>query len=650
SGIDELCRSIHGIVADIIDAKNFYVSLLGPDGLLTFPYFVDECDGPPGPKKPGKGLTEYVLRTGKSLLCTGEGFLDIVRRGEAELIGQPAAVWLGVPLKIEETVIGVMVLQHYSNPAAYGEPEKQVLEYVSSQIARAIDRKRAEEALVSQTAYFTRLFEDGPAGIALIDTDDRVVRTNRSFQKMFGYDGDEIRGRKINDMIVPPHLAEEAAGLSADSQEGMTISKESVRRRKDGSLVHVNITGYPIMIGGKHAGIYGMYEDISGRKALEAQVLQAQKMESIGTLAGGIAHDFNNLLAIILGNATLLERVAADPDRRNASIAAITKAAERAAGVVRQLLTFARKAERRRESVRVNDLIRELLKFLAETFPKNIEISSQLMEGLPSVISDATQLHQVLMNICVNARDAMPRGGRLTLSTRVADIDEVQKRFAGADAARYVEIRAADTGTGMDDATRRRIFEPFFSTKGPGRGTGLGLAVVFGIVESNRGFIHVESSPGQGSCFTVYLPVPPPAIQEEKRAPAAEAEPAGGTESILIVEDEEPLAELLQMSLQAAGYSVITAAEGDSALELYRKHRHHIALVVSDVGLPRMSGDQLFLAMKELNPRVKTVLASGYMEPALKSTAMRAGVKSFIQKPYEMRAVLKEIRRVLDAA
>jgi len=650
SGIDELCRSIHGIVADIIDAKNFYVSLLGADGLLTFPYFVDECDGPPGPKRPGKGLTEYVLRTGKSLLCTGEDFLDIARRGEAELIGQPAAVWLGVPLKIEETVIGAMVLQHYTNPKAYGEPEKQVLEYVSSQIARAIDRKRAEEALVSQTAYFTRLFEDGPAGIALIDTDDRVVKTNRSFQKMFGYDGEEIRGRKINDMIVPPHLADEAAGLSADSQEGMTISKESVRRRKDGSLVHVNITGYPIMIGGKHAGIYGMYEDISGRKALEAQVLQAQKMESIGTLAGGIAHDFNNLLAIILGNATLLERVAADPDRRNASIAAITKAAERAAGVVRQLLTFARKAERRKESVRVNDLIHELLKFLAETFPKNIEISSHLMEGLPSVISDATQLHQVLMNICVNARDAMPRGGRLTLSTRVAGIDEVQRRFASADAPTYVEIRATDNGTGMDEATRRRIFEPFFSTKGPGRGSGLGLAVVFGIVESNRGFIHVESSPGQGACFTVYLPVPPPAIQEETRAPAAEAEPAGGTESILIVEDEEPLAELLQMSLQAAGYNVITAAEGDSALELYRKHRHHIALVVSDVGLPRMSGDQLFLAMKELNPGVKTVLASGYMEPALKSTAMRAGVRSFIQKPYEMRAVLKEIRRVLDAA
>ncbi|HUI08993.1 MAG TPA: PAS domain S-box protein [Bacteroidota bacterium] len=650
SGIDELCRSIHGIVADVIDAKNFYVALQRDDGLLTFPYFVDEFDDPPGPKKPGKGLTEYVLRSGTSLLCTGEGFIDIARRGEAELIGKPAAVWLGVPLKVEEKVIGVMVLQHYSNPAAYGEQEKQVLDYVSSQIARAIDRKRADEALVSQTAYFTRLFEDGPAGIALIDRDDRVVQVNRSFQKMFGYGAEEIHGLRINDMIAPAHLLDEASVLSARSQEGETISRESVRRRKDGTLVHVNITGYPIMIGGKHVGIYGMYEDISNRKALEAQVMHAQKMESIGTLAGGVAHDFNNLLAIILGNATLLERVADDPRRRSASVAAITRAAERAAGVVRQLLTFARKTERRKESVRVNDLVQELLKFLAETFPKNIEIRSDLMQSLPSVISDATQLHQVLMNICVNARDAMPRGGTLTITTRVVGIDDVQKRFPAADAPSYVLIRATDTGTGMDEATRRRIFEPFFSTKGPGRGSGLGLAVVFGIVESNHGFIHVESSPGEGSCFSVYLPVPPPAIQEEKKAPAEEPEPARGTESILVVEDEEPLAELLQMTLEGAGYSVMTASEGDAALDLYRRHRERIALVVSDVGLPKMSGDQLFLAMKELNPRIKTVLASGYMEPALKSTAMQAGVKAFIQKPYEMRAVLNEIRRVLDAA
>ena len=650
SGIDELCRSIHDIVANVIEAKNFYVALNGDDGLLTFPYFVDEFDAPPGPKTPGRGLTEYVLRTGTSLLCTEEKFRDLARRGEAELIGKPAAVWLGVPLRIEEKVIGVMVLQHYADPSAYGLEEKQVLEYVSSQIARAIDRKRADEALVSQTAYFTRLFEDGPAGIVLIDGENRVVQVNRSFQKIFGYSGEEIRGRDIDGIIVPPHLSDEASSLSERSQDGQTVSKESVRRRKDGSLVHVHITGYPILIGGTHVGIYGMYEDISERKALESQVLHAQKMESVGTLAGGVAHDFNNLLAIILGNAALLEKVAADPERRDSCIAAINKAGERAAGVVRQLLTFARKTERRKESVRINDLIQELLKLLSETFPKNIEIRTDLAPGLPSVISDAGQLHQVLMNICVNARDAMPRGGRLTLATRVVPIDGVQRRFTAADAAAYVEIRASDTGTGMDEGTRRRIFEPFFSTKGPGRGSGLGLAVVFGIVESNQGFIDVDSAPGQGSCFTVYLPVPPPALPTEQHAPAEEAEPAGGTESILIVEDEEPLAELLQMTLQSAGYTVFAAAEGNAALELYRRHRDRIALVVSDVGLPKMSGDQLFLAMKELDPGVRTVLASGYMEPTLKTSAMQAGVRSFLQKPYEMREVLKEIRRVLDAA
>ncbi|HTY58065.1 MAG TPA: PAS domain S-box protein, partial [Bacteroidota bacterium] len=353
-GIRELCGSIHRIVAEVMEARNFYVALADPKKEnLTFPYFADEFDPPATTMKAKRGLTEYVLRTGASLLCTETKFRELASMGEAELIGKPAAVWLGVPLVVEDSIIGVMVVQHYSNPSAYSGKDQEVLEYVSSQIGRAIDRKRAEEALVSQTAYFQRLFEDAPAGIALMATDDTIVDVNRSFQEMFGYTAAEIRGRNINGIIVPPHLQEEADGLSSMSQHGTTVSRESTRRKKDGTYVDVHITGYPILIEGKHVGVYGMYEDISGRKALEAQVLQSQKMESIGTLAGGIAHDFNNLLAIILGHISLMENAAGNPARCTNSIRAITKAAERAAGVVRQLLTFARKNEGKRESVRV---------------------------------------------------------------------------------------------------------------------------------------------------------------------------------------------------------------------------------------------------------------------------------------------------------
>ncbi len=658
-GIQELYASIHRIVSEIMEAKNFYVALYDrKEDILSFPYFRDEFDPPAAPKKLERGLTEYVLRSGAPLLCTEEKFHELVERGEAKLIGVPSAIWLGVPLVIEGNVIGVMVVQHYTDAGAYGTQELEILQYVSSQIAHAIDRKRAEEALVSQTAYFQRLFEDSPAGIALMDTRDRIVNVNRSFQEMFGFAGQEIRGRDINDVIVPPELREEARVLSSTSQQGTAVSRETVRRRKDGRDVDVHITGYPILIGGNYVGVYGMYQNISERKILEGQILHAQKMESIGTLAGGIAHDFNNLLAIILGHLSLMDHGKADTARNASSIAAITKAAERAAGVVRQLLTFARKDEGCRESVRLNDVVREIRKFLDETLPKNITITTDLAEGLPSVVADATQIHQVLLNICVNARDAMPHGGTLAITTRTAPYEEVKSRFPLADAGSYVEIRARDTGTGMDETTRRRIFEPFFSTKGPGRGTGLGMAVVFGIVESHRGFIHVDSRPGEGSTFTIYLPVMPATIEcagPPSGGAGAEGSPAdlgsggAGTETILIVEDEEELRNLLRSTLEGAGYTVLAEADGSGALETFRKHGDEIALVISDVGLPRMSGDQVYSAMKAIDPSVRAILASGYMEPELRADALRSGVRAFMQKPYEMRKVLTEVRQVLDA-
>ncbi|HTY58018.1 MAG TPA: ATP-binding protein, partial [Bacteroidota bacterium] len=301
-----------------------------------------------------------------------------------------------------------------------------------------------------------------------------------------------------------------------------------------------------------------------------------------------------------------------------------------------------------RESVRVNDIVMELIRFLGETLPKDIAIQTDLAEQLPAVIADATQIHQVLLNICVNARDAMPRGGTLRIATRVVPHETVRRSFPLADAHTYVEIRASDTGVGMDETTRRRIFEPFFSTKEPGRGTGLGMAVVFGIIESHRGFIRVDSVPGAGSEFTIYIPVKPAPVPEAMDAGDGSDDLPTGAETILILEDEEALSELLRMTLENAGYTVLAEADGAGGLETYMKKRSQIALVISDVGLPKMSGDQVYAAMKRADPGVRAILASGYMEPELKADALRAGVRAFLQKPYELRKVLTEVRRVLD--
>lgn len=372
--------------------------------------------------------------------------------------------------------------------------------------AEIAERKRGQEALMQQQSYFRQLFESSSAGIILLDDQDTILNANKAFQRMFQFSAEEVIGQHINDLIVPKDRLEEATGWSAACREGQAIQKESTRIRKDGSPMDVSITGYPIVIENRLVGVYGLYTDITGRKKLEDRLREVQKLESLGTLAGGVAHDFNNILAIILGYATRIERVRNEPARLSESVAAITKATERGAAVVRQLLTFARKSNVLFEQTSLNDLVREVVKLLRETFAKTITISMELEERLPPIVGDPMQLHQVLLNLCVNARDAMPVGGALTLRTRLVSAGELRSRFPRAEFTEYVAVEVADTGIGMDEATRERIFEPFFTTKEVGKGTGLGLAVAFGIVESHNGLIDVESKLGRGTTLSVYFP------------------------------------------------------------------------------------------------------------------------------------------------
>jgi PAS domain S-box-containing protein len=428
--------------------------------------------------------------------------------------------------------------------------------------------------------------------------------------------------------------------IRADGATCWTTTRGEAIRGTDGTVVKLRGTVHDITEQ-KHAE--------ETKKNLEGQLQQAQKLESIGTLASGIAHDFNNILGIILGHSTLLERLREEPQMYAESVEAITKATQRGASLVKQLLLFARKTEPLLESVKINNIITEIIKLLQETFPKTITISTSLQNDLPMIVADSSQIHQVLLNLLVNARDAMPKGGTLSISTATVEGDVVRIQFSKTNAAwRYVKVEVADTGIGMDEATRERIFEPFYTTKGPGKGTGLGLSVVFGIVEHHNGFIDVRSALGKGTTFVLYFPMPEH-VGEELQAPKKElVDICGGTETVLLIEDEAVLRKLTQNILVSKGYTVLIAEDGMQGVELYRSHQKEIAVVLSDIGLPILGGHDVFRKIRAINPEAKIIFASGFFDPETKSEMFKAGLKNFIQKPYMLDEVLRKIREAID--
>jgi nitrogen-specific signal transduction histidine kinase/CheY-like chemotaxis protein len=386
-----------------------------------------------------------------------------------------------------------------------------------------------------------------------------------------------------------------------------------------------------------------IYEDITERKRAEERLRQAQKMEAIGQLAGGLAHDFNNLLTPIGGFADLLMRKIPEDSRQYEYLRQIKGGTKRAADLTSQLLTLARRAQVEVRFLSLNDVAREVIRLLERTIDRAIAIEPHLADDLATVEGDAGQLHQVLLNLCLNARDAMPDGGLLIIETRNLTLSEEKSRTElDLEAGQYVLLSVTDTGSGMDAETQQRLFEPFFTTKEEGRG--LGLAMVYGIVQGHGGAIHVYSEPGQGSTFKVYLPV---VSRPAEDTTPEEAEIVGGTETVLVVDDEESVQALLRRILEEGGYTVLLAADGVEATELYAERSAEIDLVVLDIIMPRMGGRKTYERLREINPEVKVLLSSGYSKKGRAQDIMAAGAKGFLQKPYDLRAVLRQVREVL---
>jgi PAS domain S-box-containing protein len=510
------------------------------------------------------------------------------------------------------------------------------------------ERRRAEDAVRSSEEKYRNVFEQSKDTIFISTPEGKLLDINPAGVELFGYSSkEELMSVDISrDLYL--NARDRERFQRALEERGFVRDHQLELKKKDGSKSTVLETTTVVRDdSGAIIAYRGIMRDITERQQLEERLRQAHKMESIGNLAGGIAHDFNNILGIILGYASILDRGPADETKLTTSLESIKKAALRGADLVKQILTFARRSDVLLESVKVNPVIEELRGLILETFPKTIAIDLDLDPKLPSIVGDHGQIHQSVLNLCVNARDAMPKGGSITISTNVSSGDLVRDIFPEADDEQYVCLGVTDTGTGMSEETRSKIFEPFFTTKERGKGTGLGLAVVYGIVRSHRGFIDVRSKPGMGTTFNLYFPVPLQRVVNVRKADGIGAIPKG-TETILLVEDEEMLLEFTRSLIESYGYTTIVATDGVEAVERFRSNYANIALVLSDMGLPKLGGLEALIEMKKIDPRVKAILASGYLDPQVRAEMLRVDAKDFLQKPYDPKELLKTIRSVID--
>ncbi|HET8712061.1 MAG TPA: PAS domain S-box protein [Gemmatimonadales bacterium] len=781
--LQELLRAIHETVGELMPAKNFYVSLYDPEkDQLEFPYFVDEIDTSCDvrPRKLRKGLTEYVLRTGQPLLATPDVYERLVAAGEAELIGAPSIDWLGVPLKVRERTIGVVVTQTYEHGVRYGEAERDILTFVGSQMAMAIERKRVEDALRQQTELLQRIVDNIPVMLVFLDEHGRIQWGNPEWTRTLGYDvaeakqrdifrelyPDEAERQRVRDSIGTPvgvwtdfrtrtrhggvldtiwanapltgggwlaigmdvsdrrraeeryrsFIAQSSEGVSrleidppvpislsedeqidqlyrcariAECNDAMAkmygyrearelvgtalselhngedpTNREQIRafirsgyrladsetreRDKDGKprVFLNNVVGF--IENGKLVRVWGTQRDVTDQRHLEEQFRQAQKMEAVGQLAGGIAHDFNNLLTAILGNTQLLLRDLPPGDSKRGDVEEIRKASERAASLTRQLLAYSRRQMLQPEVLDLNGVVSEMDRMLRRLIGEHITLITVLAPELGRVRADPNQIEQVLVNLVVNARDAMPDGGKLTIETSNIDLDEAFAReHLGSKAGPHALLAVTDTGTGMDANVRAHLFEPFFTTKEVGKGTGLGLATVYGIVKQSDGYISVYSEPGHGSSFKIYLP----RLSAAPATPAVSAKPGvgRGTETILVVEDEPAVLSLSQRALEAQGYVVLAASDATTALRLVERHGGTIHLLLTDVVMPGMSGRDLADQLASRRPGIRVLYMSGYPGDAIVQHGELPSGSAFLQKPFSPDGLARKVRDLLDA-
>jgi PAS domain S-box-containing protein len=649
ANLDQLLARIHAALKRILSAENCFVALHDPlDDVFEFPFFADEFDTAPPPQKVGRSCTAYVFRTGKANLIPQSEFDRLAALGEVELVGSPSPSWLGVPLKTPTATIGVLVVQHYQNENAYDQRDLEFLDSVGGHIALAIERRRAEEDLRKSESILSLLFEQNPIPTWLYDVESlRFLRVNQAAVEQYGYSPCEFEKM----MVLDIHPGSDREG-TVNRLRQLTAETEEhgfwLHQGKAAKPFEVEQTSHELVYAGRRVRLV-VAQDISERRHLELQLRQAQKMEAVGRLAGGVAHDFNNLLMVIKGHTELLMNALVPSDPIARKIEQIGRSADRATTLTKQLLAFSRLQVLQPQVINLNSVLEEMGKLLPRLIGEDIELVLRPNSTLGTIRADASQMEQVLMNLAVNARDAMPGGGKLLIETRNADIDQSYTLThplmkPGA----YVLLDVTDTGTGMDEETQAHIFEPFFTTKEKGKGTGLGLATVYGIVKQSGGFIWVYSELSKGTSFKIYLPRVDEK-QVQSGAPRPVAELPKGTETILLTEDEQDVREIAREFLESGGYKVIEAQNGKDAIRLAAQYGNEIDLLVTDMVMPGITGQELAECLQQEHPGLSVVFMSGYSEHAAMEMANADPSVRLMTKPFNRSTILRAVGEILQS-
>jgi two-component system, cell cycle sensor histidine kinase and response regulator CckA len=647
ANLDELLRGIHLALKKVLYAENCFVALHQPEAdSFSFPFFVDQFDEVPPPQKVGRSCTAFVFRAGLPMIITQTEFDRLAARGEVELVGAPSPAWLGVPLKTPTSTIGVLVVQHYENENAYDVRDLEFLNSVGGHIALAIERRRAEDALRKNEEIFRLLFANNPLPTWVFDTETLYfLEVNEAAVREYGYSPNEFKKMTVLDLRPPE---EKERFLHYSKNTGNTIRRQGHWKhlRKDGKILQVDTISHELEYGGRRVRMV-VAQDVGERRVLEQQLRQSQKMEAIGRLAGGVAHDFNNLLMVIKGHTELLQNGATSPEQFLRKVEQIDKAADRASVLTRQLLAFSRMQVLQPHVMDLNTAVADMGKLLPRMIGEDVELVIRTSGSLGAIRADAGQMGQIVMNLAVNARDAMPEGGQLTIETSNADLDEAYNAVHPiVRPGRYVLLAVSDTGTGMDAETQAHIFEPFFTTKAQGKGTGLGLATVYGVVKQSGGFIWVYSELGRGTTFKIYLPRVDEPVENASSLHLQKEVPRG-TGTILLAEDEGDVREVAREFLESGGYKVIEARDGMDALKTVEQEMPGIDLLITDMVMPGMTGLELGARLRAKLPGLRTLYMSGYSEGAVVTAAQNDSTVSMLSKPFNRWALLNAVNDLL---